>query len=34
MAAPEETLERCTLYRNLPAEILKLYNDLWTKLRI
>ena len=34
MAAPEETLERCTLYRNLPAEILKLYNDLWTKLGI
>ena len=34
MAAPEETLERCTLYRNLPAETLKLYNDLWTKLGI
>ena len=34
MAAPEDTLERCTLYRNLPAETLKLYNDLWTKLGI
>ena len=34
MAAPEETLERCTLYRNLPGEILKLYHDLWTKLGI
>ena len=34
MAAPEDTLERCTLYRNHPAETLKLYNDLWTKLGI
>ena len=34
MAAPDETLERCTLYMNLPKEILTLYNDLWTKLGI
>ena len=34
MAAPAETLERCTLYSNLPADILKLYNDLWTRLGI
>ena len=34
MAAPAETLERCTLYKNLPKEILTLYNDLWTKLGI
>ena len=34
MAAPEETLDRCTLYKNLPSEILTLYNDLWTRLGI
>lgn len=34
MAAPEETLDRCTLYQNLPSEILTLYNDLWTRLGI
>ena len=34
MAAPEETLDRCTLYENLPSEILTLYNDLWTRLGI
>ena len=34
MAAPEEILERCTLYKNLPSNILTLYNDLWTKLGI
>ena len=34
MAAPEETLDRCTLYENLPGEILTLYNDLWTRLGI
>ena len=34
MAAPPETLERCTLYENLPPEILTLYNELWTKLGI
>ena len=34
MAVPEETLERCTLYENLPGEILTLYNDLWTRLGI
>ena len=34
MAAPEDVLARCTLYENLPAETLTLYNDLWTKLGI
>ena len=34
MAASDETLERCTLYMNLPKEIRTLYNDLWTKLGI
>lgn len=34
MVAPPETLERCTLYENLPEEILTLYNELWTKLGI
>jgi glutamate N-acetyltransferase/amino-acid N-acetyltransferase len=33
-AAPEEVLDRCTIYENLPKEILTLYNDLWTKLGI
>lgn len=32
MAVPPEVLERCTLYENLPAETLKLYNTLWTEL--
>ena len=34
MAAPQEVLDRCTLYENLPADILTLYNDLWTELGI
>ena len=34
MAVPEETLDRCTLYENLPRSILTLYNDLWTRLGI
>ena len=34
MAAPDEVLERCTLYKNLPQKILTLYNDLWTELGI
>ena len=34
MAAPKEVLARCTLYENLPAETLALYNDLWTQLGI
>nr|WP_325196138.1 ABC transporter substrate-binding protein [uncultured Oscillibacter sp.] len=34
MAAPDDVLARCTLYENLPAETLTLYNDLWTKLGI
>lgn len=34
MAAPQEVLDRCTLYESLPAETLALYNDLWTELGI
>lgn len=34
MAAPKDVLARCTLYENLPAETLSLYNDLWTQLGI
>ncbi|MDY3282852.1 ABC transporter substrate-binding protein [Dysosmobacter sp.] len=34
MAAPADVLSRCTLYQNLPAETLALYNDLWTELGI
>lgn len=34
MAAPADVLERCTLYTNLPSDILTLYNDLWTELGI
>ena len=34
MAASDDTLERCTLYKNLPQKILTLYNDLWTELGI
>ena len=34
MAAPADVLARCTLYENLPAETLTLYNDLWTELGI
>ena len=34
MAATDDTLERCTLYKNLPQKILTLYNDLWTELGI
>ncbi len=34
MAAPSDVLDRCTLYENLPAETLTLYNDLWTELGI
>lgn len=32
--APQDVLDRCTLYENLPADILNLYNDLWTQLGI
>lgn len=34
MAAPQDVLDRCTLYENLPADTLTLYNDLWTQLGI
>lgn len=34
MAASQETLDRCESYVVLPAEIRKLYNDLWIELGI
>ena len=34
MAAPKEVLDRCSMYENLPAETLALYNDLWIELGI
>ena len=34
MVAPAETLERCELYVNLPADILSLYKELWIQLGI
>ena len=34
MAAPKDVLDRCTMYENLPAETLALYNDLWIELGI
>ena len=34
MAAPQEVLDRCEIYENLPAPVLTLYNDLWTELGI
>ena len=34
MAAPEEVLERCEVYENLPADTLSLYSALWVELGI
>ena len=34
MAAPQEVLDRCESYVSLPADIRKLYNDLWIELGI
>ena len=34
MAAPQEVLDRCELYLNLPAETRNLYNDLFIELGI
>lgn len=34
MAAPKDVLDRCSMYENLPAETLALYNDLWIELGI
>ena len=31
---PEEVLERCQMYTDLPQETLIIYNDLWTKLGV
>ena len=32
MAAPDSVLKNCSMYENLPAETLALYNDLWIEL--
>lgn len=34
MAAPQEVLDNCEMYLNLPAETRTLYNDLWTQMGI
>ena len=34
MAVPQETLDRCELFLNLPYDIRVLYNQLWTELGI
>lgn len=34
IVAPQEILERCELYTNLPPETLDLYKELWIKLGI
>ena len=34
MAAPQEVLDRCELYINLPPSVRALYNDLWITLGI
>ncbi len=31
---PADTLSRCQMYRNLPADTLALYNELWTDLGV
>ncbi len=33
MFPPAEVLSRCQIYVNLPPETLKLYDDLWVKLK-
>ena len=34
MAAPQEVLDRCETYMNLPQDVLALYNDLWIQLGV
>ena len=34
IAAPQEVLDRCESYLNLPQDILTLYNDLWIELGV
>ena len=34
MAAPQEVLDRCETYLNLPYDIRALYNDLWIQLGV
>ena len=34
MAAPQEILDNCEMYLNLPVDTRTLYNDLWTQLGI
>ena len=31
---PDEVLDRCQMYTDLPQETLVIYNDLWTKLGV
>ena len=34
MAAPQEVLDKCEMYLNLPSATRTLYNDLWTQLGV
>ena len=34
MAAPQEVLDQCEMYLNLPADTRTLYNDLWTQMGV
>ena len=34
MAAPQDVLDRCEVYENLPADTLTLYNDLLVELGV
>ena len=34
MAAPQDVLDKCEMYLNLPLATRTLYNDLWTQLGI
>ena len=34
LGVPQEILDRCELYLNLPVETRNLYNDLWIELGI
>ena len=34
MAAPQEVLDKCEMYLNLPTATRTLYNDLWTQLGV
>ena len=34
LAAPQEVLDQCEMYLNLPADTRTLYNDLWTQMGV